>query len=238
MVSDFPQQMSLGVSLHDTATFDNFFIPPDSGNAQVVSALLKQLETSDASVVYLWGASGAGLTHLLQASCHEAERQNISAQYLPLGELAGFDPAALLEGMAHFDLVCFDSIESVAGNPQWDEALFNCFNQLRDLNKKMLFASIYPPSQISVSLADLRSRLTWGETYQVVPLDDVEKVAALRSRAKGRGMVMSEEVGQFILNRAPRDMNDLFYLLDQLDEASLQEQRKLTIPFIKQVLKL
>ena len=61
--------------------------------------------------------------------------------------------------------------------------------------------------------------------------------AALRMRAKARGMEMSAEVAQFILNRAPRDMNDLFDLLERLDVVSLQEQRKLTIPFVKHVFK-
>ena len=59
---------------------------------------------------------------------------------------------------------------------------------------------------------------------------------ALQLRAKGRGMEMSDEVAKFILSRAPRDTNDLFHLLDHLDDASLQQQRKLTIPFVKDVL--
>lgn len=72
MVS-LPQQLSLGVNLNDDATFDNFYAPPQTHNAMVVQGLRAQLEGGDNSFVYLWGAPGCGLTHLLQAACHQAQ---------------------------------------------------------------------------------------------------------------------------------------------------------------------
>jgi DnaA family protein len=231
-----PRQLSLGVSLNDEATFTNFYLPPEGGNCQPVASLRRQLEPAGEQLVYLWGAPGAGLTHLLQAACHAAHEKGRTAQYLPLRELTGFAPVSLFEGLEVLDLICLDSLDAVAGNPLWEEALFGLFNRVYDAGKHLVFSAVCGPNELSLQLPDLRSRLNWGVTYQVAVLRDEEKQAALKMRARARGMEMSSEVAQFILSRAPRDMNDLFFLLNRLDELSLQEQRKLTIPFVKQVL--
>lgn len=231
-----PQQLSLGVSLHDEATFANFHVPADSSNRQAVQALERQLDAGGERFIYLWGAAGAGLTHLLQAACHKASAAGRSAQYLPLKDLAGFAPASLFEGLETLDLICLDSIDAVAGNPIWEEAIFDLFNRVNEAGNHLVFSALTGPQELAVNLEDLRSRLRWGVVYQVDVLADEDKAVALQRRAKARGMDMNAEVAQYILSRGPRDMNDLFYLLNRLDELSLREQRKLTIPFVKQVL--
>ncbi|MEX1032371.1 MAG: DnaA regulatory inactivator Hda [Cellvibrionaceae bacterium] len=230
-------QLSLGVSLHDEATFANFHIPATSPNRQAVAALEGQWKPDGDRLVYLWGAPGAGLTHLLQAACHAAQEKQYSAQYLPLEELAGFAPQSLFEGLETQDLICLDGLEVVAGNRIWEEALFDLFNRVYDAGRRLVFSAPSGPKELPLQLEDLRSRLNWSVVYQIRRLDDEEKQTALRMRAKARGMDMSSEVARFILSRAPRDMNELFFLLSRLDELSLQEQRKLTIPFVKQVVK-
>jgi DnaA family protein len=87
-----------------------------------------------------------------------------------------------------------------------------------------------------LSLEDLRSRLQWGLTYQVHSLTDEDKQQALQMRARARGLELSDDVAQYIIQRLPRDTNELFWQLARLDHASLAEQRKLTIPFVKKVL--
>lgn len=231
-----PRQLSLGVSLNDEATFANFYLPAEGGNRQAVAALAGQLDADGERLLYLWGASGAGLTHLLQAACHRAHASKRSAQYLPLKDLAGFAPDSLFEGLETQELICLDALDAVIGNRIWEEALFDLFNRVHETGNRLVFSALLGPKELTLQLEDLRSRLNWGVVYQVEVLSDEEKQAALRMRARARGMEMSREVAQFILSRAPRDMNELFVLLDRLDELSLQEQRKLTIPFVKQVL--
>lgn len=237
-MSSTPEQLSLGVSLKDDATFDNFYAPAGSANAQVVAALCQQVEGTGEQFVYLWGAAGAGLTHLLQASCHYAESRNLSVQYLPLSEVTGFAPEALLEGLEHLDMVCLDGLNAIAGKPDWERALFNLYNALRDAGRLLLVAAPQNPRALEVNLPDLRSRLQWGVTYQVQGLSDEEKIRALTTRARERGLELNQEVATFIVQRVPRDMNQLFCYLHRLDHASLAEQRKLTIPFVKKTLGL
>ena len=78
-----PQQLSLGVSLNDDATFENFYAPPGTANAQIVSALHAQIENANEPFIFLWGVPGCGLTHLLQGSCHHAQTLGKTYQYFP-----------------------------------------------------------------------------------------------------------------------------------------------------------
>lgn len=233
-----PQQLSLGVLLNDDATFANFYAAESAANAQVITALKRQLSDDGEPLIFLWGGPGVGISHLLQAACHNAEQQGLAVQYLPLAEMVGFAPDHLLEGMDEFDLVCLDDLHTVVGQPHWEQALFNLFNRMRDCGHRLLMGAEQGPHLLPVALADLRSRLNWGLTFQLQPMTDDEKKAALQLRAKVRGLELSDEVGLFILHRAPRDLSELFNVLDRLDSASLAEQRRLTIPFVKQVLGL
>ena len=232
------QQLSLGVSLNDDATFDNFYTRAGSGNAQVLEILRRQLQPGGEVYVYLWGGAGAGLTHLLQAACHACQSRGLTAQYLPLRELVGFAPQSLLEGLEAVDLLCLDGLQAVVGQAQWERALFHLFNRLRDNDKRLLAGAHCNLGQLPVGLADLASRLRSGVVMQVAGMTDFEKQAALQLRAAARGLELGDEVAQYILHRAPRDTNELFYYLNRLDDASLAEQRRLTIPFVKRVLNL
>ncbi|MCG7919353.1 MAG: DnaA regulatory inactivator Hda, partial [Candidatus Thiodiazotropha taylori] len=79
---------------------------------------------------------------------------------------------------------------------------------------------------------------TWGPCYHLFPLNDEERLELLISNAELRGLSMSVETAQFLLQRTPRDIHFLTILLDRLDQASLAAQRKLTIPFVREALKL
>lgn len=229
-----PLQLSLGISLRDDATFGNFYVA--EGNQQALHAVREfSADRGDGHLV-LWGSRGAGLTHLLQACCHAASERRLNVQYLPLRELVGYAPEDVCDGLDKFSLVCLDSLDEIGGRRHWEQALFHLFNRLRDAGHRVLIASHTSPPALPLLLPDLKSRLLGGVVYQVRALNDQEKAAALQLRARGRGMEMPDEVARFILSRAPRDANDLFNLLNRLDDASLQWQRKLTIPFVKEVL--
>lgn len=226
------QQLALSVALRDDARFANFFLGQHVANQQAVFSLKQQWEPKGESLIYLHGPSGAGISHLLQAACHYAEGLGYSCIYLPLNELADYGPQ-VLEGIEQLNLIAIDNVQQVVGNSEWEQALFHFFNRVRDLGNKLLLGADKPALQQPIQLPDLQSRLSWGATFALHPLGDDEKLAALQLRAKQRGLNLSEEVGRYILTRGPRDMSGVFNLLAQLDQASLEQQRKLTIPFVK-----
>jgi DnaA family protein len=225
-------QLPLGLTLKDSATFANFIAGPDS---EVVLALQTCAQGQGEAFIYLAGAPGTGKTHLLQAACHEAAQRSGTVAYLPLQHVAEFD-IGVLEGLERMALVCLDDVQSVAGQADWEQALFVLFNRLRDNGGRLIVSAISKPSQLGLSLADLSSRLGWGLTYVLQELDDDDKLLALRLRAQARGFELPDEVGRYLLLRLPRDMHALFAVLDRLDYASLVAQRRLTVPFIKSIL--
>ena len=223
------QQLSLPISLKDDAKFDNFY--PGS-NSQIVHTLQQQLSHTNGSFTFLWGQAGCGLSHLLQASGHYAGELGIQCIYLPLDELADYGPE-LLEGIASIPLVIIDHFDAVLPNTAWEEAFFHLFNDIRQQQGHLLIAAQMPPNQLAISLQDLVSRLNWGITFQIRPLQDDEKVEALILRANQRGLNLAPDVARYMLKRIPRSLPAMFELLDKLDHASLVEQKKLTIPFVK-----
>ncbi|MGO2132034.1 MAG: DnaA regulatory inactivator Hda [Halomonas sp.] len=227
-----PAQLALGVGVREEATFSNMYAGP---NAALIEKLAHQLDNDGELFVYLWGSEGSGRSHLLQAACHEASDRDCRSLYLPLNELGHFPPL-MLENIERLDLVAIDDLEAVVGRRRWEEALFHAFNRLRDNGKRLLVSAAAPPRQLKVQLPDLASRLSWGMTFQVRGLDDEQRLAALQLRAKGRGMLLSDDVARYILHREPRRLDALFACLETLDSASLSAQRRLTIPFVKQTL--
>ncbi len=229
-----PIQLSLGISLLDDATFSNFYAVDDAAS-QLVASLRALAEGREASSHVIWGAPGCGITHLLQAACHHAHAVGRSVQYLPVRDIRGYAADDICEGLEATQLVCLDGLELICGDKNWELALFHLFNRLRDAGHGLLLAAHTSPAALPVVLPDLKSRVLGSVVYQVGSLDDDDKQAALIMRAAARGLQMPNDVAKFILNRSSRDMNDLFVLLNRLDESSMRQQRKLTIPFVKEV---
>lgn len=227
--ADVEQQLTLRIGLRDSATFANFLAGENA-------APLHLLQQESEPFVYLWGGVGSGRSHLLQAACHAETSRGDRPAYLPLAELAkaGVD---LLDGLEQMSLVCLDDLQAVAGDRAWEEGLFHLYNRVRDAGGRLLAAADASPAALGVGLADLRSRLGWGPVFQLQSLDDAGKLAALQLRARARGMELSEEVGAYLLRHCPRDMHALFELLERLDQASLTAQRRLTIPFVRDLIR-
>jgi len=219
------KQLALGVRLRADAVFESFW---PGLNAEAVAAL----RTPDGAPVWLWGAPGSGKTHLLQAVCAAAGE---AAAYFPLARSLALPPEALA-GFERARVLCIDDVDAVAGDPAWERALFHSFNEAAELRTRLIFAAATPPRQADWSLEDWRSRAASCVVYQLRELDDEGRIEALRLRAAQRGLQLPYETSEYLLKRLPRDLRSLFDVLDQLDEASLAAQRRLTIPFIRDAL--
>lgn len=227
-----PVQLPLGISLREEARFENFIL---GENGLLCAALKASASGEGDSMVYVWGQSGSGRSHLLQSACHLAGAVNHQAIYLPMDELIHLDPC-LFEGMEHMDLVCIDDLQQVAGKPEWEEAIFHLYNRLRAADVRLIVAASDIPARLALELPDLTSRLQWGLVFQVQPIQEDAKIDALKARANSRGFELSDEVLRYIMHHGKRDLTDLLTLLDQLDHASLSAHRRITVPFVKQVM--
>lgn len=227
-----PAQLPLGIGLTDTGSFANFFAGP---NLEAVTHLHQLQDARAATSVYLWGGAGAGKTHLLHALCQDAAHRDAPSAFVPLARHAELSPQ-ILEGYEHCAVVCLDDIDAVAGRSVWEEAIFHLFNRVAERAHAFVATSRCAPGALPLRLADLRSRTQSGLVLQLHALDELQRIAALQLRARRRGFELPDDVAHYLLRRCPRDMTSLFQLLDRLDDASLVAQRKLTIPFVRELI--
>jgi DnaA family protein len=226
------KQLTLGFTLAGNANFDSYVA---GGNVQAVADLAATAGSDGEQFIYLWGIEATGKTHLLQSACQRADAGGKGALYLPMAMAGEFD-IRIFDGLEELSLVCLDDIQTIAGDSHWERALFHLFNRLRDSGTHLVVASDQSPSGLPVKLPDLASRLAWGLCYQLQQLTDDEKKQVLIEDAARRGLQMSEESAHYLLRHTPRNLGSLRRLLEDLDQASLEQQRRLTIPFIKSML--
>lgn len=225
-------QLPLAITLQDGVSFENYF----SGlNLEAAQAVESCLQIKSERFIYLWGGSSVGKTHLLQSACRVVSEQDNPCAYLTLKQANELSPE-IFDGLEALSLVCIDDVHAIAGQKQWEIALFHLYNRARANNTLLIVSGDESPGHLLLALPDLSSRLAWGLIFQLHPLSDTDKFSALQLRARRRGFNMPDEVGRFLLSRYPRDTAGLFSILDRLDHASLAAKRRMTIPFVKMVL--
>jgi DnaA family protein len=225
------RQLPLGVRLQDRAVFASFLA---GANLEAVEHLRALARAGAVGVAWLAGASGAGKTHLLQAVC-VAAGESLRAGYFPLRELGPLG-TGVLDGLGEIECLCLDDMQAVAGQIEWERALFALFCGIEERGGRLLAAADAPPALLAWALPDLASRFAASAVFQLRVLEEPEQRAALTLRAKMRGLDLPEETARYLQRRFPRDMRTLYELLDTLDEAAIVAQRRLTIPFIRSVL--
>jgi DnaA family protein len=228
------EQLPLALQLRHAPSLDDFIT---GANQVVIDALRRSLDGSGESLLYLSGPSGCGRSHLLTGQCALGEAHGLRCVYLPLAEHAELAPE-MLQGLESLDMIAVDDVQAIAGHTAWEEALFALFNRCRDNGRRMLFSADRGPAALPIRLADLRSRLAWGLTLAIQPLDDQGRLALLRSLAGRHALDLPDEVARYLLERTSRHTNDLVDTVRRLDHASLAAQRRLTIPFVRHHLPL
>ncbi len=212
-------------------SFENFYAEQN----QAIVDYLREEALQQKSSVYLWGNSGCGLSHLLQALCEKALRLHKTAMYLPLKESSDYTPEILAD-VEQIDVLCLDDIDTVLGQALWEEALFDAYNRLQASDKLWICSAKTSVRGLNCLLPDLQSRLSWGQVFHIEPLSEAETIAALQLHAKERSLIVGDEVIHFLLNHYQRDLSALLIFLEKLDAVSLAEKKRITVPFVKEVL--
>lgn len=227
----FSPQIPLQLEPRRPDRFEDFVVGPNAIALGAVQHLLDE----PGGVLFLSGPEGSGKSHLLNALCHKARSSGLAAFYIALKRLPD-EAAAGLEGLQQLDLVCVDDLDHVAGNPVWEQALFRCFNEIRDAGGRLLVSSSQPLSSLPIQLPDLASRLAWGVRQNLQPPDDAGKLEVLQQRARTLRIEVPLDVQNYLLRYGRRDMAFLLSALERLKDAAFADKRKITVPLAREIL--
>ena len=226
-----PEQLPVQFEFQSNQSFSTFY----PGNNEEIVNHLQQIFINNEQQVFLWGECGSGKTHLLQALIQKTNTCNKTSFYYSLDADNLPDPG-MLEGLENFDLVCFDNIDQIAGNAGWEQTFFNFYNSHRDANNKLVVTAPCPPKYLAIQLPDLKTRMSWGLTLKLKALSDEQQLNALIYKANDLGFEIPVKVGRFLITHYARDLPSIWILLDKIEQATLAAKRKLTIPFLKQIM--
>ncbi len=222
-------QLTLALDTAPAVSFDSFHV--DSSTALVKDSLRAfvngQLKEQQ---IFLWGESGTGKTHLLSAACQALAQRGYRVAYIP-GEMVN-EPGAL-DGMEQVELLCFDDLQRLDHASEVD--LFHCINRCREADTRLILAADRAPDQLGLKLADLQTRLGWGLVCHAQFMEEEGLRDAFRKEIQARSLEASDEVLSYVMRRFPRRMAALKSIVKTLDEVSLSEQRRITIPFVKSI---
>ena len=227
-----PGQRLLPLEPSGNTTFETFIA---TGNEVAVEHLKRLADGDEHRQIYLWGEASSGKSHLLQAACSAMTDRGGRSAWLPLPELLPNGPGVLvnLEGL---DLVALDGLDAVTRSPEWQTALFDLINEARIAKCRLVMAGECNPAGIGFRMKDLPSRLTWGAVYRLAPLDDAGKAAVLRRVGERLGCALAGDAPAYLLANHPRDLAALVAVMERLAVAAKQRKRRVTVPFIKEVL--
>jgi DnaA family protein len=221
----------LALTLAPHARFETF-VP---GSNATALRHVTELAAGARETLWLWGSSGCGKSHLLQAACRAADLGGRRAMYIELDRDGGVHPE-ILNGLEAIELLALDQIERVAGEPHWEQRLFGVLNAFLGRQGSLLLAARLAPGAAGLALPDLASRAGGAVIYRLESLGDADQISALVGHARARGLELDKPAAEYLLHRVTRDMTGLAQWLERLDRASLIAQRKLTIPFIRELL--
>jgi len=213
-------QLLLGIAPDWIPALENFV---SGRNDELLSVLRNALASGQGErSLYLWGDTGSGKSHLLQAAVGHARAAGLSAVYA-----SGEVPEAA-------QVVALDEVEKLDESAQI--ALFALYNRMRECGGLLLVSGTQAPAFLPLR-DDLRTRLGWGLVYQVHALNDAEKAQALVQHAMARGFVLPNEVTTYLLRHGRRDLPALLATLDALDEHCLRLKRGASVPLLKEVMR-
>ncbi len=216
------EQLAFELAPPEPPSFANFAI---GRNAEPVAVLLRFAQGAQPEpVIVLWGARGGGRSHLLHAAVAAASGAGRPASYCAGPSAAPAEPPDVGA------LVAVDDVDLADAAAQGH--LFTLFNRLADTGGRLLVAADAPPARLALR-DDLRSRLGSGLVYEILPLADADKPAALATYARSRGIDLPADVIAYLLAHGRRDMPSLMATLDALDRESLVTKRPITVPLLR-----
>ena len=225
-----PKQLTFPWNKPFHSSFEGFYIDPK--NKQLIS-ILENIPINEN--MYIYGLKNSGKTYLLQSLCNKYSKNNKSSLFLPLMDVNKYG-VEIIDSIENMDLVCIDGLEAVSQNKEWEIGLFNLINNAQQTGCRLVFTSSSEEGAINFSLADLDSRIRKFQSHEIFPISDDHLLKALKKITNLRSISLGEKEAQYLITYTKRNIADLTIILESLDQLSMENKRRITIPLIKELL--
>ena len=209
-------------------TNKHFYNYISGNNKSIIDALSSFSSSNKTNIIFLRGNKSSGKSHLCRAIINTSKKKIL---YLASDDIKTVN-------VFEYDLLIIDGIDKLLSNYPCEEKIFSIINDFILEKKNILVTSTTKLNQIDFRIPDLASRLTWDLIFDIRELNDKDKIKVLKKYAKERGLLLSSSVCDYIMTHYKRDLYFLCNSIKFLDEKSLSLKRNITIPFIKNIIKL
>jgi len=218
-------QLGLPISLNVQMSLENFV-----ANEQIQSLIGRLFTADEAAEIYVYGTTGCGKTHLLQAVVFSAIEQSKKAVFIDCEDEI---PDYMVEIVADLDWLSIDNIDFIGEAQQ--HLLFDLYNRARQSNVNIVVSGSSVPGELNM-MKDVKTRLNLAAVFQLEALNDGQTKEALYNQMSERNMSIDEKVYSYLFKHYSRDINMLLGAIDRLDEASMQAKQGISIPLAKKIL--
>jgi len=220
-------QLGLPISLDSKKLLDNFI-----ANSELLNLIHQLFQDKKASEIYVYGLTGQGKTHVLQGVVLKALANDKNAIYI---DCIDSFPEHLLDFIDQLSFISLDNVDLISKENQ--EIFFDLYNRARQAGVVILVSGSSLPADLTV-MKDLKTRLSLAAVYKLEALNDELTMEVLNKQMNDRNLTIDSKIYEYLFKNYSRDLNTLVSAMNELDKASLQSKKAISIPFVKTVLQL
>jgi len=228
-------------------TFDGFVVGSNSQFAHSAALAVAKAPARTYNPLFIYGGSGLGKTHLLQAIGHQviATVKSAKVVYLSSEQFTNEFIDAIQHGTIvkfrkkyrQADVLMIDDIQFFAGKERSQDEFFHTFNALHDAHKQVVLSSDRPASEIDKLEQRLVSRFEWGMTAEIQPPDAETRIAILRSKAETLSIHLDSWIIEFLADKIRNNVRRLEGALMRVASYKSLSDRPITREIIENLLR-
>ncbi len=232
--------------LNPRNSFENYVVGSNNQLAHAACVAVCQAPAQAYNPLFLYGDTGLGKTHLMQAVGHQIIKQNGAAliAYVSSEKFTNEFINAIQENTLtrfrkryrHVDILLIDDIHFLSGKERIQEEFFHTFNELFESQKQIVLTSDRPANEIEKLENRLISRFQWGLVTDIQPPDFETRLAILRNKAKNLQFQVSDEILNFIARRITKNIRRLEGSLIKVASFSGLTGQKLDLDSVERLL--
>jgi chromosomal replication initiator protein len=243
-----PEQPPRVEGLNPKYTFDSFVIGSSNRFAHAAALAVAEAPSQAYNPLFIYGGTGLGKTHLLQAIGHYIGEQlrDLSVCYVTserfMNDFINSLRDKRIEGFKQryrtFGVLLIDDIQFLEHKERIQEEFFHTFNTLYEAGRQIVISSDRPPRQIATLEQRLRSRFEWGLMTDIQPPDLETRIAILQTKARTDGINVGDaDLLTFIAGRVSTNIRELEGALTRVVAFASLTGRPMTIDLAQDVLR-